>query len=723
MAASNYAVDAQRVARRALEAVNLNPRLSGLLFGGAIVATIALSWGAAVAVGGTDVVGPAWFAIPVVLAAYRFGRRGTALVAIAATIAAGPMTPDHVDNGSAVPQMTSMWLTRGIAFMVLGQVFVSLFIRLRRDRECARQELLERARLEHGLARHQAMFAAVVGTSSELTVTVTADGSIDYLSPSCAKVLMVGDKELSGSSFATLVHPDDRDAWRAALARSTRQLDDNGPVEWRLRRSDGMYVQMESQINNFLADPLVARVVVNAKEVGERRRLEHELSTLEQEVRHLAFHDSLTGLANRALFMDRLQQALHRLERTTGYVGVLFVDLDDFKEVNDRYGHSAGDDVLMGVGRRLREVVRIADTVARFGGDEFGVLVECNEPSDANRIAERIHGSLRSPFAISDGETFVRASIGIVTTSDSQILASELLRQSDVAMYAAKNAGKGRSQSFHKQLYDRVIRRLELQSDLALAIERRELVIHYQPIVDVETGRVKGVEALVRWHHPERGLIPPNEFIPLAESTGMITSIGRWLLNQACHDMTALQRDPDCSDLELSVNISARELEDTRVVYEVTTALANSGLRPGRLTLEITESTVMTDADRALVVLQQLKSLGVKLSIDDFGTGYSSLAYLQKLPVDELKIDRAFIAATESGNPDSTNLIRTIAQLANSFGLSTVAEGIETEDQLARARVAGCNLAQGYLFARPTEVRALRRVLRDIEAAEGRGRS
>ncbi len=581
---------------------------------------------------------------------------------------------------------------------------------VRTARELAeRNTMLDEAMMEQ--RRTDARFAAMVRSSSDLTTVIAADGTILYQSPSSDRLLGYPAEELVGTNFGDMVDAEDGNIWQLAVAYVVQEPGAERSVEWRLRTARGQDIPVESRLTNLLTDSAVRGIVLNSRDVSERTRLEAEL-------RHQAFHDSLTGLANRALFQDRLEHAVSRMARTGGAVSVLFLDLDDFKSINDGRGHVAGDEMLKAVATRLHETVRAGDTLARLGGDEFAVLLDNGDSEAAELTAERILDVLRLPFAVYGGEHGVRASIGIVTGMEEWENADELLRNADVAMYAAKSAGKGRSQTFHPGLHRSVINRLQLETDLGRALDNEELSVVYQPIMDLANGTVTGVEALMRWSHPHRGLVMPGEFIPIAESTGLIVPMGKWLLRQACFDARRLQERTERFDLHLAVNVSARQLEDPGLVADVAAALASSRLAPNLLTLEITESVFMTNTPQSVDVIQRLKGLGVKLSIDDFGTGYSSLAYLQQLPVDELKIDRTFVG-DEGKASDSVKLVETIVRLASDLGLDTVAEGIETTEQFERLRSTGCHLAQGYLFARPTDIRYVQQLLMSIERRPG----
>ena len=414
-------------------------------------------------------------------------------------------------------------------------------------------------------------------------------------------------------------------------------------------------------------------------------------------IRH-AFNDSLTGLPNRALLLDRLEVALARAEREDKAVSVLFLDLDGFKVVNDSLGHVAGDRLLIDVARRLRDCLRRGDTAARIGGDEFAILLgDLGNPGRAALVAERVIAALGEPFTVLGREVFVSASIGIAQGQDD---ADDLLRNADVAMYQAKRSGEGGAYAtFEPRMHAAVVERLEIEADLRRAIERDELVLHYQPIIELASGRVVGLEALVRWAHPVRGLVMPLEFIPLAEETRFIVDLGRWVLREATRQAALWAADARTERPWVSVNVSGVQLLDPGLDAEVAAALADSGLDPASLTLEITETVLAQDVAGAVDRLETLRALGASIAIDDFGTGYSSLRYLRRFPADVLKIAKPFVDGLH--NETDAAIVRTIVALADSLGLQTVAEGIEDAQQLARLRELGCTLGQGYLFARP----------------------
>jgi diguanylate cyclase (GGDEF)-like protein len=408
--------------------------------------------------------------------------------------------------------------------------------------------------------------------------------------------------------------------------------------------------------------------------------------------------DPLTGLPSRLLLMSRLQSALTRIERTGRGVAVLFIDLDRFKVVNDSLGHHAGDRLLIAVTERLRKAVRRHEMPARFGGDEFVLVCEdVDDPQDAVAVAERLLKALALPFDFQDGRAFVAGSIGIALTNDPHASPSDLVRDADAAMYRAKEAGGGRWSIFDQIVRDRAVARQAIEGDLRNAIAQDELVVHFQPEIAVATGDIVGVEALVRWERPGAGLVPPGEFIPIAEETGLIVPIGAWVMREAC--MQAMRLFDD-GRIVVRVNVSARQLAEPGLTATVAEALAASGLPPERLCLEVTESVVLEDGDRSVAALQALRDIGVGVSLDDFGTGYCSLSYLRRLPIDSLKIDRSFVRGL-GNEADDDSIVTSVIDLARSLGVSVVAEGVETEEQLAGLRARGCDTVQGFLFARP----------------------
>jgi diguanylate cyclase len=428
---------------------------------------------------------------------------------------------------------------------------------------------------------------------------------------------------------------------------------------------------------------------------GMARALAQTLRTLElvAEAVHRGLHDPLTNLPNRALFLDRLQQATHRARRAGDPVGVLFVDLDGFKTINDSLGHAGGDELLVAVAERVTSVLRAGDTAARLGGDEFAILLEgLSDEREALIVAERVTAALRAPFAVGGLDVRVRASIGVATGE------GDLLRDADVAMYQAKAQGRDRVAVFDCGMHDALVERVALENDLRRALEDGELRLAYQPIVDLAHGRLLAVEALLRWRHPTRGDVPPGAFVPLAEETGLIVPIGTWVLEEACRTAAGWVAVP------VTVNVSSVQLRSAAFPSVVAAALEASGLPAERLIVEITESVLMTDVERTARLLAELKALGVRIAIDDFGTGHSSLQYLQQLPLDMLKIPKTFVDDLGRGGGV---VARAILDLGRSFGLEVVAEGIEEDVQRERLLALGCTSGQGFLFARPMPAREL----------------
>ncbi|MDX6270705.1 MAG: hypothetical protein QOD28_1928 [Acidobacteriota bacterium] len=456
--------------------------------------------------------------------------------------------------------------------------------------------------------------------------------------------------------------------------------------------------------------------------IAKLESAQSELSESKEHFRHAAYHDALTGLPNRLLFTDHLRLAIERTRRDPNYAfAVLFLDADRFKNINDSLGHSYGDQLLTEIARRLQDCTRQLDTVARFGGDEFALLLDgIGEPEDAVRVAHKIQQELLVPFDLDGHEAFTSASIGIALSGAGYDYPEDVLRDADTAMYRAKDGGKARHKLFDRAMHTRAVSMLRLENDLRRALERQEFRVHYQPILTLKTGDLAGFEALVRWERPDRGLVSPAEFIPLAEETGMIVPLGLWVLEEACNQLHAWQlASPANRALTMSVNLSGKQLTQADVTEQVQDVLSRTGLDPRHLKLEITESVVMENAEAAAVVLARLRALGVGLSIDDFGTGYSSLSYLHRFPVNALKVDRSFVSRMTSGD-ENLEIVRTIVTLARNLGMDVVAEGIETGEQLAQLKALKCDYGQGYFFAKPLDAPAAEDLLltRALEASQ-----
>lgn len=566
---------------------------------------------------------------------------------------------------------------------------------------------LERAELTEDLheRRSEARFRSLVQNSSDVIIIIDAEGRIRYQTPSIETILGYPADSLAGTVLSELFHPGDLHRATEFISQIARQEGTGAPGEWRWRHHSGEWRHMETVGSNLLDNPNIRGLVFNVRDITERK-------TLEQQLTHLAFHDPLTGLSNRALFCKHLEHALASVDRTGEQVFVLLIDLDDFKIINDTLGHDAGDVLLVTIATRLKSCIRAVDSAARLGGDEFAVVLErTGSPEIAAAMAERISDALRMPFAFLGREVFVRASIGIASSRLARNNPDDLLRNADLAMYVAKARGKGRYVEFQPDMLNLVMKRQELKVDLEQAIEHDELILHYQPAFSLETGDVAGVEALVRWHHPERGMIPPTEFIPLAEETGLIVPIGQRVLEEACRQAKAWQvHMAEGHHFTVSVNLSARQLQEPGLARHVSETLEASGLPPNTIVLELTESAMMVDIETTFTRLHELKALGVKLAIDDFGTGYSSLSYLLRLPFDILKIDLSFVLGVLArGNAET--LVRTIISLAQSLRLNTVAEGIELTEQLELVQGLGFELGQGYLFSKPVDADEIERLL------------
>jgi len=569
------------------------------------------------------------------------------------------------------------------------------------------RDISERIRAEADLMESEERFRSAFDAAPTGMALVAPDGKFVQVNHALCEMLGHAEDHLLARRAFDLVHPEEQVAAAEILARMEEGSVTLHRAETRLMRSDGRVLwaihtssAVRSAEGRFLYSTDQVMDVTEQRETAER-------------LAHQALHDPLTGLPNRVLFLDRLGHALERTERTGLQVAVLFLDLDRFKVVNDSLGHGAGDQLLVEVAHRLRTVVRPLDTVARFGGDEFTILLEdVPDEGQATTIAERIGVSISEPFDLSDSEVFVNTSIGIALGSGAAQSSEGLVRDADAAMYRAKEKGRARYEVFDDRVRATVVERLSLESALHRALARGEFQLNYQPEVDLRTGKVVAVEALLRWRSQERGLLRPGQFISVAEETGLIVPIGSWALREACHQAKRwrdLQRSQATVDLANSeplpmptvwVNLSARQLAHPGLVDSVAEALAEARCDPGSICLEITESVLMGDAGSTIETLEALRDLGVRLGVDDFGTGYSSLVYLKRFPVDLLKIDRTFTDGL-GREPDDTAIVTAVVGLAHSLGLTAVAEGVETADQVAALRTLGCDVGQGFFFSDP----------------------
>jgi len=579
-------------------------------------------------------------------------------------------------------------------------------------------EVTERRRAEEAMRESERRMRDILENVQLVAVLLDREGIITYCNPYFLELVGCEEEDAIGRDwFEAFVAEEDREAGRSTL-RDRMHLGAVAAHEESAivtRHGDRRMVAWSNTVLRDWTGAVAGAASIGA-DVTDRRRAE-------QQLQHDAFHDALTGLPNRALFMDRLQAALDRLQgaivrgQKKGMFAVLFLDVDRFKLVNDSLGHTMGDRLLVELSGTLKTAVRPGDTVARLGGDEFTILLEdMDERQEAIAVAERIQAALREPLAIGGHEVFATVSIGIALSAPGYRRADDVLRDADTAMYHAKALGKSRHQVFDASMHARARRLLELEHDLRRALERREFRVHYQPIVRLDDRRIAGFEALVRWQHPQRGLVAPAEFIHLAEETGLVVPLGRVVLEEACRQ-AAEWRSPHGDAPTVSVNLSAKQFSQTDLVEQVDEILRTSGLSPRLLKLEVTESVVMENTDAAIALLGRMKSLGVHVAIDDFGTGYSSLSYLLRLPADTLKIDRSFVSGT--GDPQrNASIVRTVVGLAYSLGMDVVAEGVETEEQRAMLADLGCPLAQGFLFSPAVDADAAR----DMLAGVGKGR-
>jgi diguanylate cyclase (GGDEF)-like protein/PAS domain S-box-containing protein len=552
---------------------------------------------------------------------------------------------------------------------------------------------------ERALEASEARFRVLTESSLDLISVLDADGLIQYQSPALRHLLGYEPADTVGKNVAELIHQDDVDTVRAALRRIIESRQSIEPVEFRIRHRDGMWRTFESLGTNCLANPHIHGVVFNSRDVTDRK-------VIQQRIQHLAYHDNLTGLPNRSLLQDRLAHSIARAERSNRKVAVLFIDLDNFKNINDTLGHDVGDELLRQVSRRLSECVRLEDTIARQGGDEFIVLLDSLEDGrGASVVAQKILNSLRQPFALSGTDQHVSGSVGIALYPEDGRDAQTLMKNADTAMFHGKGLGKNTYQYFTAQMNIAVKRRMTLESALRRAVNQKDFVLHYQPQIDLESGEIIAVEALVRWKTEDSGTVMPGDFIPLAEETGLINEIGEWVLREGCRQAQEWQK-MGLAQRRMAINLSARQFGDRGFLDMVTRVLAETGLDPVCLELEITESQVMRQTEGMIMLLNKLSEMGVQLAIDDFGTGYSSLSYLKRLPIQKLKIDQSFVRDI-TVDPNDTAIVVAIINMAKSLDLETIAEGVETAGQLALLRSKGCRVGQGFYFSAPVRAEVL----------------
>ena len=565
-----------------------------------------------------------------------------------------------------------------------------------------------RACLHTKLQASEARFRSLVQNALDIITILEADGTVRYESPAVERVLGYAPNELVGRNPFALVHPDDVARVRGLFQETLSKPGVNVPAEFRFRHKDGSWRWLEAVGTNLLANPSVSGVVINSRDITERKAFEARLA-------RQAFYDPVTDLPNRALFIDRLDQALEEARRGGGTMGVLFLDLDRFKVINDSLGHEAGDQALVIVGERLVACLRPGDTVARFAGDEFTVLLEGCDADEAARVADRILAALQSPIQLKGHEMLLSASVGVAASATGLDRPGDLLRAADTALYRAKAAGRGTWMVFEPSMHVEAVARLELEAALQSAVGQNELRLAYQPEVNLASGRVLAVEALVRWHRPGQRPLLPRGFVPLAEETGLIAPIGRWALTEACREARTWQAR-GIAPTVVSVNLSGQECRQSGLAQQVEHVLRETRLDPNLLRFEVTERALIEDLEATGRTLRALRGLGVRLALDDFGTGYSSLGYLRHLPIDTLKIDRSFVAGLGNKAADRA-IVEAAISLAHALGMEVTAEGIETPEQFAHARAVGCDRGQGFYFAEPLDGEAIGALLCSSPAA------
>ena len=577
----------------------------------------------------------------------------------------------------------------------------------------------------------QSRMTSMLDSLPSMMFTTAPDGSVDFVNLRCAEALGVHRADLMGGNWGNLLHSQDRQRcievvqaairgrcsyeFECRIARQTRKndsgyaeaaADENDPEAWRWWRVEA--------VPRYSSDGEYRGQAGSVVEITDRKRAEDRLA-------RASLYDALTGIANRTLLLDRIGHCIARRKRNPEQMfGVMCLDLDRFKNINDSVGHAAGDELLLAFTKRLMSCLRPSDTVARLGGDEFAILLEeVKDASDFERISKRIHNVLDCPFQIEGNEVFVSASIGIAIASRDLKHALDILRDADIAMYRAKAQGKARHEVFQQSMHASAVDLLRLENDLRRAVDRNEFEVYYQPIVSIEGSRLESLEALVRWNHPERGVILPTAFVPVAEETGLIVQIGRTVLRQACQQLQRWQRELPLDPLpSISVNLSPRQFSQPDLVDQIMHALMQTQLSPNYLRIEITESVLMTDAQSSVEMLRRLKAQRIQVSIDDFGTGYSSLGYLHRLPVDMIKIDRGFIARLVDGGSGDFEIVRAIIALAHGLRMKVTAEGIESVGQLNVLRELGCEYVQGYMFSKPVDAATMTRLLTEGISAD-----
>ena len=626
---------------------------------------------------------------------YRLGE-GTGIELIKEAGGRGVNMPMILLTGQGGKEIDHEAADAGAAdYLIKGEIETALL-------ERSIRYAVRNAQMHETLRESENRFRSVIESASDAIVLTDGDGRIFSWHKGAKGIFGYTEEEIIGKPFAALFssrYCKAETGIESLLAAGLLRLEGRAQELVGIRL-DGEEFPLEISLSSWQSGGRNFYCGI-IRDVTERKHLENQLS-------HQALHDPLTKLPNRVLFRNRLEHALARSDRRHIPLGILFLDLDNFKNVNDSLGHAAGDQLLVSVAERLSLCLRVGDTAARLSGDEFAVLVEeAVKPGDALAIAERITEVLRTPFLIDGKEIIVSTSIGITITTTGKENPEELLRNADVAMYTAKSQGKGQYVVFENKMHTALVERIEIENDLRRAVERQEFALHYQPIIELQTGRMTGMEALARWEHPTRGIISPMEFIPVAEETGLIIPLGRWVLETACRQARIWQNEYFGEEpFAITVNLSGRQFQQASLIETIKTALKKSGLPPACLVLEITESMMLQNTEATILKLHEIKDLGVRLAIDDFGTGYSALSYLQRFPVDILKIDKSFVDKISSGR-EGAAVARAIITMSDTLNLKTVAEGIEKIEQKEVLQNLGCELGQGYHFARPLDAEAM----------------
>lgn len=639
----------------------------------------------------------------VCLVDYRLGE-GTGLELLRESVARCILTPMILLTGQNDAEIDMKAAEAGAAdYLIKGAIEASLLERSIRY-AIAHGKMLET------LHESEKRFRSVIESANDAIVLADYNGKIISWNKSAQTIFGYSTKEAINQPFSFLLP----ERFCSSEENGIKHLLSSGlltsgscAVELCGLRSDGEEFPLEISLSSWeTVDGTYYSGII--RDVTERKALENQLT-------HQTLHDPLTSLANRVLFRNRVEHALSRVNRRNKPIAVLFLDLDNFKNINDSLGHAAGDQLLVSVAERLHTCLRGSDTAARLGGDEFAVLIEDAElTEDAVLVAERLLDVLRPSFAIDGKEVYIGTSIGIAVSCTSDEKPENLLRNADVAMYMAKNNGRNRYVVFENKMHSALIKRMEIESDLRHAVEREEFYLHYQPIIDLKSRKLTGMEALVRWNHPERGTIPPLDFIPIAEETGLIVPLGKWILETACKQANIwFRKHLGENPFTLTVNLSGGQFEQQDIVEVVAGALENSGLPAPCLVLEITENMMLHNTESTIRKLEQLKELGIRLAIDDFGTGYSSLSYLQRFPVDILKIDKSFVDKLNVGK-EGAAVARAIITMSEALQLKTVAEGIENPEQILELQKLGCELGQGYHFAKPLSDEDMENFLNDL---------